>query len=108
MPSSSQKVRKYPRVTLPKGAVVAWEHAGKRKVSSVSVLALGGLFISTPDPPAVGDIIKVVFEVPGGDVRARATVCDSQPGKGMGIQFTSMAQDARARLSQLMNTLTRV
>jgi PilZ domain-containing protein len=106
--ATAQKIRKYPRVTLPKGAVVAWEHAGKRNVSSVSVLALGGLFISTPEPPPVGDVIKLVFEVPGGDVRARATVCDSQPGKGMGIQFTSMTQDARARLSQLMNTLTRV
>lgn len=105
---SSQKVRKYPRVTLPKGAVVAWEHAGERKVSFVSVLALGGLFISTAEPPPVGDIIKLVFEVPGGDVRARATVCDSQPGKGMGIQFTSMTPDARARLSHLMDALTRV
>lgn len=104
---SSQKIRKYPRVSLPKGALVAWEHAGKRKVSSVSVLALGGLFISTPDPPPVGDVIKLVFEVPGGEVRARATVCDSQPGKGMGIQFTSMTQDARARLSRLMDALTR-
>lgn len=106
--SVAQKVRKYPRVSVPKGAIVAWEHAGVRKVSSVSVLALGGLFISTKEPPPVGDAIKVVFEVPGGEVRARAVVCDSQPGKGMGIQFTSMAPDARARLSKLMNTLTRV
>jgi hypothetical protein len=100
------KSRKYPRVTLPKGTVVAWEHAGKRNVSAANVMALGGLFISTPDPPPVGDIIKLVFEVPGGEVRARATVCDSQPGKGMGIQFTSMAPDARARLSRLMDKLT--
>jgi hypothetical protein len=105
---TSQKIRKYPRVTLPKGALVAWEHGGKRNVSSVSVLALGGLFIATAEPPPVGEVIKLVFEVPGGEVRARATVCDSQPGKGMGIQFTSMTQDARARLTQLMNTLTRV
>lgn len=106
--SVTQRVRKYPRVSLPKGALVAWEHAGVRKVSSASVLALGGLFIATEDPPPVGDVLKLVFEVPGGEVRARAVVCDSQPGKGMGIQFTSMAQDARARLSQLMKTLTRV
>lgn len=104
---SSQKIRKYPRVSLPKGALVAWEHGGKRKVSSANVLALGGLFIATAEPPPVGEVIKLVFEVPGGEVRARATVCDSQPGKGMGIQFTSMTQDARARLSRLMETLTR-
>src|ERR1700687_5379905 len=106
--SSSKKARRYERVPLPNGMLVAWEHSGIRKVSPVSVLALGGLFISTPEPPPAGDLIKVVFEIPGGDVRARALVCDSQPGKGMGIEFTAMAQDARARLHRLMKTLTRI
>jgi hypothetical protein len=106
--SSTKIARRYERVPLPKGILVAWEHSGIRKVSPISVLALGGLFISTPEPPPAGDLIKVVFEIPGGDVRARALVCDSQPGQGMGIQFTSMAQDARARLNRLMKVLTRV
>jgi hypothetical protein len=104
---SSQKVRRYTRVPSPKGTLVAWEHAGIRKVSSVSVLALGGLFISTPEPPPTGDFIKLVLDIPGGEVRARALVCDSQPGKGMGIEFKAMGSDARARLQQLMKTLTR-
>jgi hypothetical protein len=95
-------------VPLPKGMLVAWEHSGIRKVSPVSVLALGGLFITTPEPPPTGMLINVVFEIPGGDVRARAMVCDSKPGQGMGIQFTAMAQDARARLQLLMKTLTRI
>jgi PilZ domain-containing protein len=106
--SSNKKVRKYARVPLPKGALVAWEHSGKRKVSTANVLALGGLFISTPEPPPAGDTIKLVFEIPGGEVRARALVCDTQPGKGMGIKFTAMDQEARARLYRLMKTLTRV
>ena len=105
---SSEKVRRYARVPLPKGMLVAWEHLGTHKVSPVSVLALGGLFISTQEPPPAGDVIKVVFEIPGGDVRARALVCSSQPGEGMGIEFTAMAQEARARLNRLMKTLTRV
>jgi hypothetical protein len=106
--ASIKKERKYARVPLPKGLLVAWEHSGIRKLSPISVLAVGGLFISTADPPPAGDLIKLVFEIPGGDVRARAVVCDSQAGKGMGIQFTAMAQDARARLHQLMKTLTRI
>jgi hypothetical protein len=106
--SSTKKARRYARVPLPKGTLVAWEHFGKHKVSKANVLALGGLFILTPDPPPAGDTIKVVFEVPGGEVRARALVCDSRPGKGMGIEFTAMAQDARARLFRLMKTLTRI
>ena len=93
---------------LPRGMMVAWEHLGKRTVSSVGVLAVGGLFISTPKPPPAGDVIRLIFEVPGGDVRARALVCDSQPGKGMGVQFSAMEQDARARLNRLMKTLTRI
>ena len=108
MTSAKEKTRRYTRVGLPKGMLVAWEHFGVRKVSRVGVLALGGLFIRTPKPPPVGDTIQLIFEVPGGDVRARATVRDSQHGKGMGIEFTAMSPEARARLNQLMKVLSRV
>jgi hypothetical protein len=106
MTSTEKKIRRYARIGLPKGMLVAWEHSGIRKVSRVGVLALGGLFITTPKPPAVGDVIQVIFEVPGGDVRARATVRDSQMGKGMGIEFTAMGPEARARLNQLVKALS--
>jgi len=105
--SAKAKDRRYTRVELPKGMLVAWEHYGRRKVSRVQVLALGGLFISTSAPPPVGDMIQLIFEVPGGDVRARAMIRDSQPGKGMGIEFTSMESEARARLNRLMKVLSR-
>ena len=107
MPSPG-KNRRYPRVSLPKGALVAWEHAGRRQVSSATVMALGGLFISTRTPPPTGEFIKLVLDLPGGEVRARAMVCNSQPGRGMGIEFKSMNQDARARLHELMKVLTRI
>jgi PilZ domain-containing protein len=103
----SQKNRNYIRVRVPKGTMVAWEHAGERKVSYVSVMGLGGLFVSTPQPPPTGETIKLIFELPGGDVRARAVVRDSQPGKGMGIQFVSMVHEARARLNRHMNNLVK-
>lgn len=106
--STKKKTRRYTRVGLPKGMLVAWEHSGIRKVSRVSVLALGGLFIATLKPPPVGDTIRLIFEVPGGEVRARAIIRDSQQGKGMGIEFTVMGTDARERLNLLMKTLARV
>jgi hypothetical protein len=106
--AAEKKNRRYARVGLPKGILIAWEHAGIRKVSRVSVLALGGLFISTANPPPNGDTIRLIFEVPGGDVRARALVRDSQPRKGMGVEFTAMAQEARARLNHLMKVLNRI
>jgi hypothetical protein len=106
--TSEKKTRRYSRVGIPKGILVAWEHSGIRRVSRVSVLALGGLFISTPNPPPTGDTIKLIFDVPGGDVRARALVRDSRPRTGMGVEFTAMRHEARARLNQLMKVLTRM
>lgn len=105
---TTQKTRRYTRVGLPKGMFVAWEHSGNRELSRVSVLALGGIFITTLKPAPVGNTIRLFFEVPGGEVRGRAVVRDSQQGKGMGVEFTSMGQDARARLNQLMKVLARV
>ncbi len=105
---SKKKDRRYARVGVSKGMLVAWEHSNIRRVSRIAVMALGGLFIKTEDPPPVGVIIKLIFEIPGGEVRARATVRDSQPGKGMGIEFVAMGQEARALLHRLMKILTRV
>jgi PilZ domain len=106
MPTQT-KSRRYVRVGLPKGMLVAWEHSGIRRVSRVGVLAVGGPFINTPEPPAVDEMIRLIFEVPGGEVRARARVRDSQPGKGMGIEFTAMNQEARARLNRILKVLLR-
>ncbi len=101
------KKRRYPRVKLPKGMLVAWQGGGKRHVSRVGTLALGGLFITTPEPPPLGTVLKLAFEVPGGHVTARATVRDVRPGKGMGIEFIGMKPEERARLVQLLKRLLR-
>jgi len=107
MPATSKsKNRRYTRVGLPAGPLIAWEYGGGRQLSRVGVLAVGGLFISSPVPPPLGETIKLIFSVPGGEVRARAIVRDSQPGKGMGIEFTAMGQEARARLALLMKRLS--
>jgi hypothetical protein len=87
--------------------LVAWEHSGARLISRVSVIAVGGLFIATPEPPPVGNVIRLVFEVPGGEVRARGMVRDCKPGAGMGIEFTNMRSEARAKLNRLMKTLSK-
>jgi len=50
----------------------------------------------------------MVFQIPGGEVRARAMVRDSHPGKGMGVEFTSMKPEDRARLHQLLSKLLTV
>lgn len=99
------KSRRYPRITLPKGILVSWQVRIERVVSTVTTLGLGGMFVSTPKPPAVGDIVKLVLRLPEGDVRAVGAVRDSKPGRGMGVEFTKMSPDDRGRLQQLLKRL---
>jgi PilZ domain len=99
------KSRRYPRIGLPRGLYVAWQGIGDRVVSRGEVLGMGGLFIEVSDPPPVGESLRLYFEVPGGDVRARGTVRSSQKGKGMGVEFIAMGQEGRARLHRLLRRL---
>jgi Tfp pilus assembly protein PilZ len=102
---SLSKNRRYPRVAMPKGMMVAWQAKSERVVSAVTTIGLGGLFVSTPRPPAVGETVRLILCVPNGDVRAVAVVRDSQAGRGMGLQFIAMRHDDRARLQQLLRRL---
>ena len=106
--TTEKKQRRYTRVRIPKGLLVAWEHDGRRTVSRITILALGGLFITTTDPPPNGDHLRLIFEIPGGEVRAYAIVRDCQPGKGMGIEFRVMEATSRKRLHDLIKVLTKV
>ena len=101
----SAKPRRYDRIGLPKGLLVVWQSTGNRIVSRVATLSMGGLFIEVPQPAASGELLKLFFKVPGGEVRARAMVRDSHPGKGMGVEFTAMGSEDRARLHQLLSKL---
>jgi hypothetical protein len=74
-------------------------------VSRIGTLGLGGVFIYTKRTAAVGDVIKLVFDVPDGEVRARAVVRSFESGRGMGVEFTAMQSDDRARLTQLLRRL---
>jgi hypothetical protein len=103
--NTSAKNRRFPRIGLPKGMQIAWQSGGLRTVARVATLGLGGLFIDANKPAATGEVIRVFFEVPGGEVRATAVVRDSQPGIGMGIEFAAMDPEPRARLLQLLRRL---
>jgi hypothetical protein len=97
--------RKYPRVELPKGISVGWRGGGKYGVSEIHSVSLGGLFILTDDAPDAGSVLALIFDLPAGEVRARAVVKRSIPGQGMGVQFINMGFEDRARLFQLLSRL---
>jgi len=104
MPNPVQK-RRHPRVKAPKGLLVAWQTGTIRKVSHLQSVAMGGLFIGTPNPAPLNSPLKVLLELPGGDVNARAVVRHIAPNRGMGVEFVSMGQEDRARLSQMLKPL---
>ena len=57
----------------------------------------------TPDPPPVGTIINLFFDLHPGDVRARAVVRSAKSGEGMGVEFMQMRAEDRGRLNQFLN-----
>jgi hypothetical protein len=99
-------LRRHPRVVSPKGTFVAWQATGKKLVSSVGNLGLGGLYIQTSEPPPPGTFIQLLFDSPKGEVRARAVVQRSEPKAGMGVKFIAMQQEDRGRLIQWLSLLS--
>jgi hypothetical protein len=105
----ARQMRRYARISLPKGMNVSW-HGGDcdlQLFSRVRTLGMGGLFISTPNPPPMGTKLRLVFEVPGGSVRAEAIVRNIVPGDGMGVEFTRMDLGDKLFLQRLLNRLLR-
>lgn len=103
--ATTNDVRRYPRITCPKGTLLAWQAAGKKSLSYVGNLSLSGLYIRAIEPPPPGTIIQLLLDVPAGEVRARALVQRSEPRQGMGVKFIAMQHEDRGRLAQWLNTL---
>jgi PilZ domain len=103
--ASPPKPRNYARAKSPKGLHVAWQKGAQRTVSRVNTISLGGLFILTPEPLAVGSNLQLLIAIPGGGVRALGSVRSVDPGKGMGVGIVSMSQDDRTRLAAFLKQL---
>src|SRR5260370_32364150 len=96
---------KYTRITKPKGMLVDWQCIDGKGISRIVTLGLGGLFASTPDPAPVGTLLNLLFDVQGGEVRARAIVKNIKPGEGMAVAFIDMGYTERPRRPQLVQRL---
>ena len=99
------KPRRYPRASPPQRVLVAWRSASRNNIARFSTVGLGGMFIHEADPPPVGALLQLVFDTPNGQVRARATVRTAQAGRGMGVEFTQMRPEERARLAHMIKKL---
>ena len=97
--------RRYPRVAAPKSLMVAWQSGTRRAVSSLGSMALGGLFVLTRQPAPIRSMVKLLMDLPFGEVRARAVVRRVTPSLGMGIEFIAMTQEDRARLNKALQPM---
>jgi PilZ domain len=104
--ATTNDFRRYPRLSSPKGTILAWQSASMRHVSLVANLGLGGLYIRTMEPPAPGTFIQLLLDAPTGEVRASAVVQRSKPEEGMGVKFVAMQQEDRARFARWLKRLT--
>lgn len=81
---------------------------GKNSTSHIGTLGMAGVFICVPNPPVVGTSVRLAFEVPGGNVTPEAVVRSTEPGKGMGVEFTKVGPGERVLLQRLLKRLLRV
>jgi hypothetical protein len=102
---NTEATRRYPRVKAPEGTFVGWQVGTKRTVSRLEDMALGGIFIRTPDPPPERSLVKLILSAGTVEVRARGVVRRVAPRQGMGIEFTAMNPDDRGRLTGLLRPL---
>lgn len=101
----SKADRRHQRIATPKGVWVAWQDGKQQKVSRVRDLNVGGLFIATPTPLALGAVVAILLSVPEGEIRSRTTVRNIIPGEGMGVQFTEISAQDQARVDKLVARL---
>lgn len=84
---------------------MAWQSGTRRAVSYLESLGLGGLFLLTRHPAPLRSMVKILLDLPLGEVRARAVVRRVMPSRGMGIEFIAMTQEDRARLNKALQPM---
>jgi hypothetical protein len=66
-------------------------------------LSLKGLFVATQEALAVGATLRLDFLVQEGAIRAAGVVRHSEPGRGIGLKFTSVHREDLQHLVELVN-----
>jgi len=97
--------RRYKRVETRQGVLVYWR-CEKLEDARVRDLSLGGLFVATQEALAVGATLRLDFLVQEGAIRAAGIVRHAEPGRGMGLKFTSVRGEDLQHLVELVNRLS--
>jgi c-di-GMP-binding flagellar brake protein YcgR len=103
--TASPSRRFYGRIETPWDVWVYWRCNERDEAARVRDVSLGGVFIETANPKAVGLTAKVDFLVQEGQIRADAVVRHAEPGRGLGLKFTAVSDGDRAHFIALLNRL---
>ena len=101
--SSIPSRRRTMRVPATWDVRVYWECAGLCEVSHVRDLSPGGLFIETPRSRPKGDVVRVHFLVPEGQIRLDGVVVQAQATKGIGLKLQTVAANDISKLTSLLD-----
>jgi hypothetical protein len=82
---------------------VYWECGGRADVSRVRDLSTAGIFIETPRRRSKGDLIRVHFLVPEGQISLDGIVAQSEAAKGLGLKFQTVAAKDISNLTSLLD-----
>lgn len=113
-PQSHRPVRNYPRSRL--AAKVCYMTPDRKRFDSVTCeIGGGGVFIESHLPPQLGTALAlelVLPDDPTAPINAQGKVAWIRPGEehyvffpGMGVQFTEISEEGRARLLTMVKAL---
>ncbi|OLB38840.1 MAG: hypothetical protein AUH11_05815 [Acidobacteria bacterium 13_2_20CM_57_17] len=97
--------RRYNRLETLQGVSVYWEYEKLEDTARVRDLSLGGLFVATQKGLAVGATLRLDFLVQEGTIKAAGVVRHAEPGRGVGLKFTSVRGEDLQHLVELVNRL---
>ena len=84
---------------------VYWQCNGREETSRVLDLSVGGLFVETVRAHLIGSKVQIDFLVREGQIRAEAVVRRLEPGRGLGLKFTTMNDKDRPHMASLITRL---
>ena len=98
--------RQYPRCRCQGNVQVIRAESGQQVWAKLGDLSLGGCYVSTPVPEAVGSKLRLVLQIDNNKIAALGEVRTCVPALGMGVQFTEFESGSRELLKQMIDRLS--
>jgi PilZ domain-containing protein len=102
---AGEERREHPRYAC-EGGVEVREGNSRGFWGTLTDISLGGCYVQTFSPMALGAELKLFIKAKGFEVHAEAEVVAMHPGVGMGIQFTTIAEGEAQTLKKLVDLLS--